>query len=387
MIPLPRLHTSESVSPGHPDKICDQVSDAILDYYLREFGPDARVAVETVVGSDHLVVTGEVRPDHVPEADLEELIRHTLKKIGCEGTHFHWERIHIRIWLKAQSPDIARGVDAAHPHGEGAGDQGLMFGFACNETPTYMPAPIYLAHRILHQLHDACKSGEIKGLGIDAKSQVTMRYDEGRPVKIESMVVSSQHAPDLAQQDVRRIVEPYVLSALPTRSWMCDAEHFFVNPTGSFVIGGPEGDSGLTGRKLMVDTYGGMAPHGGGAFSGKDATKVDRSAAYMARFIAKNIVASGLASRCLVHLAYAIGVADPVAFSIYTYGTGVVPDDEIERRIQGLVPLYPSGIKEYLQLTKPIYTPTATFGHFGREPDEVGHFSWEALTIRDQLTA
>lgn len=377
---MPRLHTSESVAPGHPDKICDQISDAILDYYLKEFGNDARVAVEVLVTPDRVVIAGEVRPDSVPHATIEAIVRGVLKDIGYASKRFHHDKVKIDVWLHAQSPDIAQGVDA-----EGAGDQGLMFGYACNETPTYMPAPIHMAHRMLRRIFDAKEEGKLEGLGPDAKSQLTVRYDEGRPVGIESMILSIQHVEDLTQDDVRRMVEPLILSVLPEPSWMCSEDRIFINPTGTFIIGGPESDSGLTGRKLMVDTYGGMAPHGGGAFSGKDPTKVDRSAAYMARFIAKNIVAAGWCTRCLVHVAYAIGIADPLAFSICSYGTGVMPDDEMERRIRELVPLTPSGIKDYLGLVKPIYRPTATFGHFGREHTKDGHFTWEGLTLKSAL--
>ncbi|HLB79026.1 MAG TPA: methionine adenosyltransferase [Dongiaceae bacterium] len=378
------LFTSESVSEGHPDKVCDRISDAIVDAFLTA-DPYSRVAVETLATTNRVVLAGEVRgPDSVTPALLEEVARHAIKDIGYEQDGFHWRTVAIDSYVHAQSPDIARGVDAAGNKDEGAGDQGIMFGYACRETERFMPAPIYYAHNILRSLAEARHSGAEPGLGPDAKSQVTLRYEDGRPVRAASVVVSTQHSPDLDQDAVRAIVRPHVLNVLPA-GWMCREEEFYVNPTGRFVIGGPDGDAGLTGRKIIVDTYGGSAPHGGGAFSGKDPTKVDRSAAYAARYLAKNVVAAGFADRCTIQLSYAIGVARPLSVYIDTHGTGVIGEDRLARALCDLVDLSPRGIREHLELNRPIYARTAAYGHFGRAADADGGFSWERLDLVDSL--
>ncbi len=380
------LFTSESVSEGHPDKVCDRISDAIVDAFLTA-DPYARVALETLATTNRVVLAGEVRgPDSVTPALLEEVARHAIRDIGYEQDGFHWRTVAIDSYVHAQSPDIARGVDAAGNKDEGAGDQGIMFGYACRETEHFMPAPIYYAHSILRSLAEARHSGAEPGLGPDAKSQVTLCYEDGRPVRAASIVVSTQHSADLDQDAVRAIVRPHVLNVLPA-GWMCRDEEFYVNPTGRFVIGGPDGDAGLTGRKIIVDTYGGSAPHGGGAFSGKDPTKVDRSAAYAARYLAKNVVAAGLADRCTIQLAYAIGVAKPLSVYIDTHGTGVIDEDRLTRTLCDLVDLSPRGIREHLELNRPIYARTAAYGHFGRAADADGGFSWERLDLVDGLRA
>ena len=378
------LFTSESVSEGHPDKVCDRISDAIVDAFLTA-DPYSRVAVETLATTNRVVLAGEVRgPASVTPALLEDVARHAIKDIGYEQDGFHWRTVAIDSYVHAQSPDIARGVDAAGNKDEGAGDQGIMFGYACRETERFMPAPIYYAHNILRSLAEARHSGAEPGLGPDAKSQVTLRYEDGRPVRAASVVVSTQHSPDLDQDAVRAIVRPHVLNVLPA-GWMCREEEFYVNPTGRFVIGGPDGDAGLTGRKIIVDTYGGSAPHGGGAFSGKDPTKVDRSAAYAARYLAKNVVAAGFADRCTIQLSYAIGVARPLSVYIDTHGTGVIGEDRLARALCDLVDLSPRGIREHLELNRPIYARTAAYGHFGRAADADGGFSWERLDLVDSL--
>ncbi|MEX2008734.1 MAG: methionine adenosyltransferase [Dongiaceae bacterium] len=380
------LFTSESVSEGHPDKVCDRISDAIVDAFLTA-DPYARVALETLATTNRVVLAGEVRgPDSVTPALLEEVARHAIRDIGYEQDGFHWRTVAIDSYVHAQSPDIARGVDAAGNKDEGAGDQGIMFGYACRETEHFMPAPIYYAHSILRSLAEARHSGAEPGLGPDAKSQVTLCYEDGRPVRAASIVVSTQHSADLDQDAVRAIVRPHVLNVLPA-GWMCREENFYVNPTGRFVIGGPDGDAGLTGRKIIVDTYGGSAPHGGGAFSGKDPTKVDRSAAYAARYLAKNVVAAGFADRCTIQLAYAIGVAKPLSVYIDTHGTGAIDEDRLTRTLCDLVDLSPRGIREHLELNRPIYARTAAYGHFGRAADADGGFSWERLDLVDGLRA
>ncbi|MEX0814442.1 MAG: methionine adenosyltransferase [Dongiaceae bacterium] len=380
------LFTSESVSEGHPDKVCDRISDAIVDAFLTA-DPYSRVAVETLATTNRVVLAGEVRgPDSVTPALLEEVARHAIKDIGYEQDGFHWRTVAIDSYVHAQSPDIARGVDAAGNKDEGAGDQGIMFGYACRETERFMPAPIYYAHSILRSLAEARHSGAEPGLGPDAKSQVTLCYEDGRPVRAASIVVSTQHSADLDQDAVRAIVRPHVLNVLPA-GWMCREENFYVNPTGRFVIGGPDGDAGLTGRKIIVDTYGGSAPHGGGAFSGKDPTKVDRSAAYAARYLAKNVVAAGFADRCTIQLSYAIGVAKPLSVYVDTHGTGVIDEDRLTRTLCDLVDLSPRGIREHLELNRPIYARTAAYGHFGRAADADGGFSWERLDLVDGLRA
>jgi S-adenosylmethionine synthetase len=378
------IFTSESVSEGHPDKVCDRISDAVVDVFL---GSDsqARVACETLCTTNKVVLAGEVRgPASVTKDLLIEVARHAIKEIGYEQEGFHWQRADVECLLHAQSQDIAQGVDATGNKDEGAGDQGIMFGYACRETSELMPAPIYYAHAILHSLAEARHSGAAPLLGPDAKSQVSLEYVAGKPVRATSVVVSTQHDASIDQDEVREIVRPHVLNVLP-EGWMCDEAHFYVNPTGRFVIGGPDGDAGLTGRKIIVDTYGGAAPHGGGAFSGKDPTKVDRSAAYAARYLAKNVVAAGLAERCTLQLSYAIGVAKPLSVYINTDGTGRVDEDKLARVLQELMDLSPRGIRTHLGLNRPIYARTAAYGHFGRTPEPDGGFSWEKTDLVDQL--
>ncbi|MFO1112714.1 MAG: methionine adenosyltransferase [Rhodospirillales bacterium] len=378
------LFTSESVSEGHPDKVCDRISDAILDAFLTE-ASTSRVAVETMCTTNFIALAGEVRgPATMTHDRFKDIARHAVREIGYEQDGFHWKRAEIVSHIHAQSADIAVGVDAGGNKDEGAGDQGIMFGYACRETPVLMPAPIYYAHAILRSLADARHSGSEPGLGPDAKSQVTLRYIGGKPVGSTAVVVSTQHAARLSVEEIREIVRPHVVNVLP-EGWMCDEEHFYVNPTGRFVIGGPDGDAGLTGRKIIVDTYGGAAPHGGGAFSGKDPTKVDRSAAYAARYLAKNTVAAGLADRCTIQLSYAIGVSHPLSVYVDTHGTGRVDEDRLSGALQELVNLSPRGIREHLQLNRPIYARTAAYGHFGRTPEPDGGFSWERTDLIDDL--
>jgi S-adenosylmethionine synthetase len=378
------IFTSESVSEGHPDKVCDRISDAIVDLYLSQ-DPYARVAVETLATTNQIVLAGEVRGPESITADLIETVaRHAVKDIGYEQDGFHWEKAKVSVLIHSQSADIAVGVDAAGNKDEGAGDQGIMFGYACRETEALMPAPIHLSHAILKSLAEARHSGSAPQLGPDAKSQVSLEYVDGKPVRATSIVVSTQHADGLDQHEVREIVRPHVLNVLPA-GWMCPEDQFYVNPTGRFVIGGPDGDAGLTGRKIIVDTYGGAAPHGGGAFSGKDPTKVDRSAAYAARYLAKNVVAAGLADRCTIQLAYAIGVSRPLAVYIDTASTGRVDEVRLSKVLQDLVNLSPRGIREHLGLNKPIYARTAAYGHFGRSPEADGGFSWERTDLVDEL--
>jgi S-adenosylmethionine synthetase len=380
------LFTSESVAEGHPDKVCDRISDAIVDLYLTA-DPLSRVAVETLCTTNRIVIAGEVRgPSSITADRMTETARAAVREIGYEQAGFHWKHAKVEVLVHEQSADIAMGVDATGNKDEGAGDQGIMFGYACRETPALMPAPIHYAHGILKSLAEARHSGAEPGLGPDAKSQVTLHYVGGRPVAAQSVVVSTQHAPDLSQEEVRAIVRPHVVNVLP-EGWMCAEERFYVNPTGRFVIGGPDGDCGLTGRKIIVDTYGGAAPHGGGAFSGKDPSKVDRSAAYVARYLAKNVVAAGLADRCTIQLAYAIGVAEPLALYLDTYGTCRIDEDRLGATIRELVNLTPRGIRQRLGLNRPIYARTAAYGHFGRQPDDDGGFSWERLDLVDQLRA
>lgn len=378
------LFTSESVSEGHPDKVCDRVSDAIVDAFLAA-DPLSRVAVETMTTTNRVALAGEVRgPDSVSSEKMIELARQAIKAIGYEQAGFHWQNAAVDCYVHQQSVDIAQGVDSAGDKDEGAGDQGIMFGYACRETDVLMPAPIHYSHRILHDLARVRHDGTEKGLGPDAKSQVTLQYENGKPVRATSVVVSTQHDESLSQEDVREIVRPYVVAALP-EGWMCDDAEFYVNPTGRFVIGGPDGDAGLTGRKIIVDTYGGAAPHGGGAFSGKDPTKVDRSAAYAARYLAKNVVASGIADKCTIQLSYAIGVSKPLSVYVDTHGTGQVDEAKLEKVLQEVVDLSPRGIREHLQLSRPIYERTAAYGHFGRNPDDDGGFSWERTDIAETL--
>jgi S-adenosylmethionine synthetase len=374
------IFTSESVSEGHPDKVCDRISDAVVDVFLGADG-QARVACETLCTTNKVVLAGEVRgPASVTKDLLIEVARRAVREIGYEQDGFHWQKADVECLLHAQSQDIAQGVDATGNKDEGAGDQGIMFGFACRETVELMPAPIYYAHAILRSLAEARHSGAAPLLGPDAKSQVSLEYVAGKPVRAASVVVSTQHDVSIDQDEVREIVRPHVLNVLPS-GWMCDEGHFYVNPTGRFVIGGPDGDAGLTGRKIIVDTYGGAAPHGGGAFSGKDPTKVDRSAAYAARYLAKNVVAAGLAERCTLQLSYAIGVAKPLSVYINTDGTGQVDEDKLSRVLQELMDLSPRGIRTHLGLNRPIYARTAAYGHFGRAPEADGGFSWEKTDL------
>ena len=380
------LFTSESVSEGHPDKICDRISDAIVDLYLAA-EPLARVAVETLVTTNRIVLAGEVRgPDSIGADALEHTARESVRAIGYEQDGFHWQKAEVQVYVHSQSSDIAQGVDAAGNKDEGAGDQGIMFGYACRETEDLMPAPIHLCHKILRRLADARHGDPDSGFGPDAKSQITLKYVNGKPVGATSVVVSTQHGDSLSQDDVRELVRPHVLAALP-EGWMCDEDSFFVNPTGRFVIGGPDGDTGLTGRKIIVDTYGGAAPHGGGAFSGKDPSKVDRSAAYAARYLAKNVVAADLAERCVIQLAYAIGVSQPLSLYVDTYDGGRVDEARLSRTLRELIDLSPRGIREHLELNRPIYARTAAYGHFGRAPEADGGFSWERLDLVDDLKA
>jgi len=380
--------TSESVSEGHPDKVCDRISDTVVDAYLAAM-PEARVACEALATTNRVVIAGEVRgPDTVLD-QIEDLTRSAIRDIGYEQDGFHWQTAKVEVLLHAQSADIAQGVDAAGNKDEGAGDQGIMFGYACRETPELMPAPIYYAHRILHRMAEARHSGESHMLGPDAKSQITVRYENDKPVGVTSIVVSTQHLDvDLSSHDVRSIVEPYVRESLPD-DWITDKTAWHINPTGKFVIGGPDGDAGLTGRKIIVDTYGGAAPHGGGAFSGKDPTKVDRSAAYASRYLAKNIVAADLADRCTIQLSYAIGVSQPLSIYVDLHGTGRVPEDRLEKVLGRIMDLSPRGIRQHLGLNRPIYARTAAYGHFGRPPEDDGGFSWERTdltgAIRDEL--
>ena len=380
------LFTSESVSEGHPDKVCDRISDAVVDAYLSA-DPYSRVACETLATTNQVVLAGEVRgPASVTKELLESVTRQAIRDIGYEQDGFHWKKSKVDILIHQQSADIAQGVDALGNKDEGAGDQGIMFGYACRETPEFMPAPIYYAHQILRSLAEARHSGAEPGLGPDAKSQVTLQYVDGKPVRATSVVVSTQHGADLEQSQVREIVRPHVLNVLP-KGWMCSEEEFYVNPTGRFVTGGPDGDCGLTGRKIIVDTYGGAAPHGGGAFSGKDPTKVDRSAAYAARYLAKNVVAAGLAERCTIQLSYAIGVSKPLSVYVDTHDTGEIEEDRLSEVLQQVMDLSPRGIREHLGLNRPIYARTTAYGHFGRTPDADGGFSWEKVDLASELKA
>jgi S-adenosylmethionine synthetase len=380
------VFTSESVSEGHPDKVCDRISDAIVDAYLAA-DPHSRVALETLATTNRVVLAGEVRgPKSVTHEEIENVTRSAVRDIGYEQAGFHWKTATIENLVHEQSIDIARGVDAAGNKDEGAGDQGIMFGYACRETDALMPAPIHYAHSILRSLAEARHSGAAPELGPDAKSQITLQYVNGKPQRATAVVVSTQHSESVDQDRVREIVRPHVTNVLP-QGWMCAEEDFYVNPTGRFVIGGPDGDCGLTGRKIIVDTYGGAAPHGGGAFSGKDPTKVDRSAAYAARYLAKNVVAANLAERCLIQLSYAIGVSHPISVFIDTYGTGRVDEERLSKVLCELMNLSPRGIREHLKLNRPIYARTAAYGHFGRAPEPDGGFSWERLDLVKDLAA
>ncbi len=383
------IFTSESVSEGHPDKVCDRISDAVLDAFLAQ-EPEARVACETFATTNRVVIGGEVGLSSKSKLDeylahVEQIARNCIRDIGYEQDKFHWNTCEITNLLHAQSAHIAQGVDAEGNKDEGAGDQGIMFGYAVEDTPELMPAPIHYAHQVLKRLADARKSGAEPTLRPDAKSQISLRYEDGKPVEVTSIVLSTQHEHESqSSDDIRAIVEPYIREVLPD-GWITEQTEWWVNPTGVFVIGGPDGDAGLTGRKIIVDTYGGSAPHGGGAFSGKDPTKVDRSAAYAARYLAKNVVASGMAKRCAIQLSYAIGVAQPLSIYADTYGTGVVHEEEIEAAIRRTMDLTPRGIRTHLGLNRPIFERTAAYGHFGRAPETDGGFSWERTDLADAL--
>ena len=380
------LFASESVSEGHPDKVCDRISDAVVDLYLAA-DPHSRVAIETLVTTNRIVMAGEVRgPESVTAELIEAAARRAVREIGYEQQGFHWDLAEFQYYVHEQSADIARGVDAdiGAQKDEGAGDQGIMFGYACRETEPLMPAPIFYAHRILHEMTKARHSGHTPELGPDAKSQVSLAYENGMPVRADSIVVSTQHGEDVSQERVHQIVRGFVDEVMP-KGWINRDTKFYVNPTGRFVIGGPDGDTGLTGRKIIVDTYGGAAPHGGGAFSGKDPTKVDRSAAYAARYLAKNVVAAGLADRCTLQVSYAIGVSQPLSLYVDLHGTGSVAEDKLENALRAVMDLSPRGIREHLKLGRPIYERTSAYGHFGRQPDNDGGFSWEGLDLVEPI--
>ena len=377
----PYLFTSESVSEGHPDKVCDRISDMVVDAYLSA-DPLSRVACETLATTNKVVLAGEVRGPSIDKDNLIDQVRECIKDIGYEQKGFHWKNCEIENYLHEQSSDIAMGVDSGSNKDEGAGDQGMMFGFACKDTESLMPAPIYYAHQILLKMAEARKNKSNEEFEPDSKSQITMLYENGKPKKIASVVVSTQHKEGLSPGHIKDLVRPIVYDCIPENliNELKDKD-FYVNPTGNFVIGGPDGDSGLTGRKIIVDTYGGAAPHGGGAFSGKDPSKVDRSAAYAARYLAKNIVAANLAEECVIQLSYAIGVSKPLSIYINTNGTSQVDETKIENLIPELFDLSPRGIREHLQLSNPIYVPTSAYGHFGRTPTMQGHFTWEKTDL------
>ncbi len=380
------LFTSESVSEGHPDKVADRISDAVVDAYMT-LDPQSRVGAETLVTTNCIVMAGEVRgPETLDPEALEDIARNCVRDIGYEQAGFHWKTARVEVLIHSQSADIAMGVDALGNKAEGAGDQGIMFGYACRETEVLMPAPIYYSHAILRSLAEARHSGAEPGLGPDSKSQVTLVYSGGRPVRAASVVVSTQHHEDLSQEEVREIVRPHVENVLPD-GWMCPEDEFYVNPTGRFVIGGPDSDCGLTGRKIIVDTYGGSSPHGGGAFSGKDPSKVDRSAAYAARYLARNVVAAKLAEKCVIQISYAIGVAKPLSVYVDCYGTGTVDQGKLAGALTEVMDLSPRGIRDHLGLDKPIYARTAAYGHFGRSPDPDGGFSWERENLAEDIRA
>ena len=383
------IFTSESVSEGHPDKLCDRISYAILDAFLAE-EPEARVAVETFATTNRVVIGGEVGlsdQDKLLKSmnGIEQIARDCIKDIGYEQDKFHWRTVEITNLLHEQSAHIAQGVNASSHKDEGAGDQGIMFGYATSETPEFMPAPIQYSHAILRRLSEVRKNGTEPVLRPDAKSQISLRYLDGKPIGVTSIVLSTQHtSEDQDSAFIRSIVEPYIREVIP-QEWITPETEWWINPTGTFVIGGPDGDTGLTGRKIIVDTYGGAAPHGGGAFSGKDPTKVDRSAAYAARYLAKNVVASGMAERCTLQLAYAIGVSKPLSIYVDTLGTGQVEDAAIERAVAQCMDLTPRGIREHLGMNRPIYERTAAYGHFGRSPEKDGGFSWEKIDLVEEL--
>ena len=382
------LFTSESVSEGHPDKICDRISDTVVDLMINKY-PEARVACETMVTTNRTIIAGEYRlPDgiFIEKEEIEDCVREAVKDIGYEQEGYHWEKMDFECHLHSQSSDIAVGVDKSGNKDEGAGDQGLMFGYACNETEALMPAPIYYSHKILKEMSTIRRNNHNSILLPDSKSQITLEYKNGFPVRASSIVVSTQHIKNCSQEDIKNIVRDILKKVLP-EGWMCPEEEFYVNPTGIFEIGGPDGDAGLTGRKIIVDTYGGASPHGGGAFSGKDPTKVDRSGAYLTRYLAKNVVASGLASRCTIQIAYAIGVSKPLSLYVNTQGTGKINDNIIEKILTNLIDMSPRGVREHLKLNKPIYVPTSAYGHFGRVPNEdvEGSFTWEKTDLVDSI--
>ena len=371
------LFTSESVSEGHPDKVCDRISDMVVDTYLSS-EPQSRVACETLTTTNKVVLAGETRGPEIKKEKLISKVRDCIKDIGYEQEGFHWKNVSIDTFLHSQSTDIAMGVDASGNKDEGAGDQGIMFGYACNETDVLMPAPIYYSHKILKLMAEDRKSGKLKNIEPDSKSQITIEYKDGKPSSVKSVVISTQHSADVNQSQVRELVKPYIEKSIPKNliNGLDDTE-IYVNPTGNFVIGGPDADSGLTGRKIIVDTYGGAAPHGGGAFSGKDPTKVDRSAAYVSRYLAKNVVASKIADKCLIQLAYAIGVSKPLSIYIDLFENDEEKNRHVEKLISENFDLSPRGIREMLYLNKPIYECTSAYGHFGRKPGSDGSFSWE----------
>ena len=385
---MTHLFTSESVSEGHPDKVCDRVSDEVVDLLLGKYN-ESRVACETLTTTNRTVLAGEIRcPEQVTDEEIIETARQAVRSIGYEQDGFHWQHMTVANHLHEQSADIAMGVDSSSNKDEGAGDQGIMFGYACRETEELMPAPIHYSHQILKEMAAMRHAGKTDLLGPDSKSQITCVYENGKPVRAESVVVSTQHHADASSQDIRDLVRDVVMATLP-EGWMCDEDKFYVNPTGQFIIGGPDGDAGLTGRKIIVDTYGGAAPHGGGAFSGKDPTKVDRSAAYAARYVAKNIVAAGLAEKCTIQVSYAIGISHPLSVYVDTHGTGAVEDRQLDEIVPEVMDLSPRGIREKLGLSAPIYAATAAYGHFGRQAGEAGPgtFSWEGLDLVADLKA
>ena len=371
------LFTSESVSEGHPDKVCDRISDMVVDLYLSK-NPESRVACETLTTTNKVVLAGETRGPEISQDDLVQKVRNCIKEIGYDQKGFSWKTANIEIHLHAQSADIAMGVDSKGNKDEGAGDQGIMFGYACKETEEFMPAPIHFSHKILRLMAEDRKKGLLKGIEPDSKSQVTMLYEEKKPVKVKSVVISTQHSKDLSQDDVKNLILPYIQKSIPSK-YLQDLKNneIYINPTGQFIIGGPDGDTGLTGRKIIVDTYGGAAPHGGGAFSGKDPTKVDRSAAYASRYLAKNIVAAGISQKCLIQLSYAIGVSKPLSIFIKLDEGNDSKIEKIKNIINKNFDLSPRGIRQMLKLNNPIYEVTSAYGHFGRKPTNKGEFSWE----------
>ncbi len=377
------LFTSESVSEGHPDKVCDRISDMVVDSYLSK-DPVSRVACETLTTTNKVVLAGETRGPKISKEELINKVKNCIKDIGYDQKGFSWKTVNIETHLHEQSSDIAMGVDSKDNKDEGAGDQGIMFGYACKETEDLMPAPIYFSHKILRLMANDRKNGSLKGIEPDSKSQVTMKYENGNPTKVTSVVISTQHSKDFNQDKVRELIIPYINKSIPKKYLQgLDTKEIYINPTGQFIIGGPDGDTGLTGRKIIVDTYGGAAPHGGGAFSGKDPTKVDRSAAYAARYLAKNIVSSGASDKCLIQLAYAIGVSKPLSIFIKLADDDESKTEKVKKIIDKNFDLSPRGIREMLELNNPIYEVTSSYGHFGRKPTNKGEFSWEKIDKAD----